>query len=202
MDSGSPLPDLSSEPLATLRDLVDIDIENYRPVDDTDKTKEVLRAFAYNLPDDGCRNICLEILDCRTSEQHRTLAKHYFEAVLVPRKSFSRIRYIESNGARLTVKSRSKTPRPQTNPLFGAEDEVEAFIAQLPESAKRTARFRVDCLRRDGYRCLVTGLYEHRFFNSLSDQQKSELGEESFPDRVDASHIIPFSLSTYTANQV
>jgi hypothetical protein len=87
-------PDFSDASLPTLRHLVGHELKNYKPDGEKDNTVVILKAFAEQLPDDGARNICLDILKCGSDAKLRQLEKHLFEALLVPSESSTSTVYV------------------------------------------------------------------------------------------------------------
>jgi hypothetical protein len=87
-------PDFSDASLPTLRHLVEHELKNYKPDGEKDNTAVILKAFAEQLPDDGARNICLDILKRDSDAEVRQMGKHLFEAVLVPSESSSSTLYV------------------------------------------------------------------------------------------------------------
>ncbi|KAI9777150.1 MAG: hypothetical protein M1816_004907 [Peltula sp. TS41687] len=154
-------------------------LAKYEPQDDQDRTVDLLTALLSELPQDGVRNLCEDIRATSDSNELWEVANHIFQAVIRP------------------MRGRSKTPTPALSPLAKAKDHVEEVFVEVPEPAIREKRFREDCLRRDGNKCVVTGCYDIRQESLLSQEELSEMT----PAFVEAAHILPFSLGQYTKNQ-
>src|SRR4051812_7054197 len=102
-DDSQPLsdapPDYNNDSLSTLRLYAQTELDGYAPRNANDNTKVILEAFIKELPDDGARNICEDIVNCvlkstLVSEAHdkfHELAKHLWDAVVAPSESSASI---------------------------------------------------------------------------------------------------------------
>lgn len=85
------------------------------------------------------------------------------------------------------------------SPRKGAEADINEIGAYLePSTRKDQADLKRSCLRRDNYRCLVTGMYD---LDAPSEILSEEL-EEVYSAFTECAHIIPFSFGDFTKTQV
>lgn len=86
------------------------------------------------------------------------------------------------------------------SPLPGAEDLVNVVSSQMTRSSDRNSQSKLkqQCLKRDGYRCLVTGAYDHEHAaGNVRDDLLQNTAE------TELAHIIPFALGKFrTSDEV
>jgi hypothetical protein len=90
-----------------------------------------------------------------------------------------------------TVKARSQQPSVTDSPHGKRQEQLEAVASKLDQPSTRTEDFRKLCLKRDGYRCVVTGQMDVEHWiesNCPADIPKG---------LVEAAHIIPFSYGSW-----
>lgn len=85
-----------------------------------------------------------------------------------------------------------KTPSVNESPFF--DDAEEDPTANMTESCTRNDQqaLKAACFKRDGYRCVVTGLMDTNHKSKLSQEQQESVGHGDAP--TNALHIIPFAL--------
>jgi len=85
------------------------------------------------------------------------------------------------------------------SPRSGAEAKINEIGAGLePSSRKDQAELKRSCLRRDNYRCLITGMCD----TDAPSEILSEEVEEVRMAYTECAHIIPFSFGGFTESQV
>jgi len=89
-----------------------------------------------------------------------------------------------------------KTPRvyvsAPTNP--NAPDEIEEAMTEIESSSRNDQqKLKTDCLRRDGFRCVISGLYDRQ---SIRDHLVTPpAGNPS--GGTECAHILPFALRKF-----
>ncbi|KAK2780692.1 hypothetical protein FQN52_002111 [Onygenales sp. PD_12] len=126
-----------------------------------------LNAFLDVLPLEGATVLANDILQC--GNDHDKLFEVFENlrtALLVP------------------MKSASHTPSVASSPL-------ESGAEKTPEQ-----RFRDDCLRRDGYKCVVTKVMDRGRWKEIG------WPEDQLKGSVTAAHVIPFSYAKFADREV
>lgn len=80
---------------------------------------------------------------------------------------------------------------------FNAEAEYEEIVSEFEgvETKNDQTALKRACLKRDGYKCLISGYYDMSEAEKLSLTERNEL----ITTPTQAAHIIPFSLGNITA---
>ncbi|KAL1963365.1 hypothetical protein VTN77DRAFT_8381 [Rasamsonia byssochlamydoides] len=154
-------------------------LSSYKPRSQDDDTAKVLRSFVDHLPRDGKQNIVTFIANCDNDETLFALSEHLYSAILVPMKAYR------------------CTPAVTPSPLDDADIRVDEVASMLLEPSSRNdqARLKKLCLQRDGYRCMLAGLYD--------EQAHGIIPESILADRrmdTELVHILSFSLGKYSNN--
>jgi hypothetical protein len=98
------------------------------------------------------------------------------------------------------VKARGRTPVVEPSPRIGADADVNAIASTLDSCSRRDqANLKADCLRRDNYRCVVTGVYD---FVEARRRFSKEERKRMTTERTECAHIIPFSFGSFAESQV
>ncbi|PGH11310.1 hypothetical protein AJ79_04926 [Helicocarpus griseus UAMH5409] len=174
----------STEILDDLPDLIKSakqKINAYFPTGKQDeKLPACLNAFLDYLPETGCKSVAKDVLQCGDdSEMLFEVFENLYTSFLVPMKAISR-------SAPVTQSSHS-----------AQGNQTEAGASELLESPlRRQQRFREDCLQRDGYRCLISGLIDREHFRESGSTEEEDVAG------LDAAHIIPFSYSSFEETEV
>lgn len=90
------------------------------------------------------------------------------------------------------VKARSATPQITPPPFEDFQEELEITTSSMGETPTRAVQklLKVICLRRDGFRCLATGLPEIKAVKAgLVSANPSQ-----YPCDTELAHVIPFSI--------
>ena len=92
---------------------------------------------------------------------------------------------------RTIFSTRQVTPSPRDD----ASLEKEDILATMLESATRNeqAQLKVYCLKRDNYKCMVTGLYDPSAIGNILAEDSSE--STMFTQ---LAHILPYSIRKWT----
>lgn len=93
------------------------------------------------------------------------------------------------------MKARGQTPVITPSPRETAEADVNRLASEI-QSSYRLGQLRNNCLRRDGYRCVVTGFYD-RVAASMVD-----VPDDAMSDDTECAHIIPFSFGGFGESEV
>ncbi|KAG5290353.1 hypothetical protein I7I50_00078 [Histoplasma capsulatum G186AR] len=169
--SASPPPPVSQLEEDTAR----MKISAYKPQSLNDNTISILTAFLDDLPQEGKQNLISFILTCENDNVLFILSQHLKSAIL------------------LSLRART-TPYVTPSPLPGAEDLVNVVSSQMTRSSDRNSQSKLkqQCLKRDGYRCLVTGAYDHEHAaGNVRDDLLQNTAE------TELAHIIPFALGKF-----
>ncbi|KAF7118935.1 hypothetical protein CNMCM5793_008573 [Aspergillus hiratsukae] len=89
------------------------------------------------------------------------------------------------------MKARSRPPSATDSPYGKRQQQVEAVASTLDEPSTRTEDFRKKCLKRDGYRCVVTKQMDIKHWNEIDCPAGIPKG------RVEAASIIPFAYASW-----
>ena len=95
------------------------------------------------------------------------------------------------------MKARGPTSSPHTSPRFAAMSSIEDVDNEMPDSITRGQQraLRQKCLRRDGNKCVLSGTFN---IDALSQEELNAWTPQDARGRhigkLDAAHIIPFSL--------
>ncbi|KAK2754679.1 hypothetical protein FQN54_006812 [Arachnomyces sp. PD_36] len=140
---------------------------------DDDKLVACLLAFLDWLPVGGRDSLARDIEQCGSDEGLYQQFNNLRSCLISAMKAFSQR---SSNSG---------------SPIVKRQDNAETVAAALPDPETRDSKFRAACLRRDNYRCVVTG--------HIDGERWEELGEPEDVMHADleASHIIPFSTATW-----
>lgn len=146
-------------------------LANYEPLDHSDDTKRFLEICFKYLPLDGQLNLSEDVCECRNDEQLHQLADSIDTGLLRP---------LLSKGG--------KTPAITPSPRVNFDDDLEYFHSLDLTSASRNDQERLlqNCLKRDGYRCVITNTW------STSRHPPNQSWGP-----LDAVHILPFSLGSF-----
>ena len=98
-----------------------------------------------------------------------------------------------------TVRAKGgKTPTSPT-PRTGDAADVDNTAAEITSQKRGQATLKAECLARDNNCCILTGIYDSIMAAKLlSDAEKQNV--RTGP--TEAAHIIPFSLATFTEQEV
>lgn len=146
-------------------------LEQYRSFLPADPTIPILQAFLDYLPEDGKANLVEDILSFPSDVMIRQHADSLRTCLLIPMKAASMTSFV--------IRS----------PREGINDSHENLASTLVDSATREKRMKVECLKRDGHKCVVTGHFEEKFLDR-SDKT-------SLRGNTECAHIIPFSFAKW-----
>ena len=93
------------------------------------------------------------------------------------------------------MKARSHSLSVTDSPYSKRQANVELVAAALDKPESRDSSFRDLCLKRDSYRCVVTGDYDTGYWERQGYSDVSH-------GPVEAAHIIPFSYSSWDKSSV
>ncbi|KLJ07872.1 hypothetical protein EMPG_16654 [Blastomyces silverae] len=140
-----------------------------------DNTSKILTAFLDNLPQEGKQNLIPFVATCRDNDILLTLSEHLKSAILVS----------------LRVRT---TPDVTPSPLPDTEDLVNVVSSHMtrPSDRNSQSKLKQQCLKRDNYHCLVTGVYDHEHAaGNVPDDLLKITGE------TELAHIIPLALGKF-----
>ncbi|RAL02491.1 HNH endonuclease signature motif containing protein, partial [Aspergillus ibericus CBS 121593] len=170
----------TEETWPSLRKEAEARIANYthqkRP--NEDKLQASLNAFLQWLPEGGRESIARDIVGASTDDKLHEGFSNLLSALAMPMKTRSRPG---------TVTSSPHTRRLQS---------VEAVATTLDQPTERQRSFRNDCLRRDGYRCVISGELDINTWEARGLPTDVDFGP------VEAGHIIPFSYASWPYSSV
>ncbi|KAJ9227116.1 hypothetical protein DTO027B5_876 [Paecilomyces variotii] len=163
---------LSRVPSTFVEEEAEASINNYQPLDRNDHTKRVLSSFLQFLPPNGKR-VLAEAITTFNNETLRALSRHLVTSILLP------------------MKARAPTPTITPSPFPDNDEAVEAVAELMDRSPSRNVQkwLKERCLRRDNYRCMVTGIIE----NSAAQGAPPS----AYTGSTELSHIIPLSIGSW-----
>jgi hypothetical protein len=95
------------------------------------------------------------------------------------------------------VKSRSKQSSVTDSPYPKSQGNVDIVAAMLDKPQTRNSKFRDMCLKRDSYRCVVTGHMDTDYWDkTLGNPEGIDFGP------VEAAYIIPFAYASWDKSLV
>ncbi|KAK3341943.1 hypothetical protein B0T25DRAFT_466478 [Lasiosphaeria hispida] len=139
----------------------------------------ILGSFFQFLEDEGRKVLAREILAWMHVEDNLfELANHLVAAILLPFKASS-----------------GKAPPPVSRPsVFADEDhEIEQAVGFIEPSQRDQTKLKRQSLRRDGYQCIYTGVFDRRSVK----EEKVTLPQEARFGHTECAHIIPFALGNF-----
>ncbi|SPN97550.1 uncharacterized protein DNG_01061 [Cephalotrichum gorgonifer] len=156
-------------------------LSEYIPQNHQDDTRRVLRAFLDCLPLRGQQNLVQDILSqANNPSQLRQTRNFLVDAVLKPMKTAG------ARGSRSTPISKP----PEVEEL----EEIEEISGGIePSTRNDQGSLKSRCLRRDGFRCLITGVYD----KDSVDKRLINLPEGGVTTFTNCAHILPFSLRDF-----
>lgn len=83
-----------------------------------------------------------------------------------------------------------------SSPHLKHVESRKPVAAKLPSPLAPEKRFRDDCLKRDGYLCLVTKLMDGNHWETMGSPNEQPTAP------VEVAHIIPFSYANFSAKEV
>ncbi|EGD94587.1 hypothetical protein TESG_02097 [Trichophyton tonsurans CBS 112818] len=158
--------------------------EKYVPINAQDDVVRLLTAFIDHLPKDGSVRLMQDIIALDGDSKLRQLRNHLVDAVLKP---------IQASGG--------KTPAPTPSACGNNQEQIIESLAVLtpmnPSSRNEQSKLKKDCLKRDGYRCQATGLWDDQSVESghiIPDDHKASTTTE-------IAHILPFALGKFDGDK-
>ncbi|GIJ99064.1 hypothetical protein Aspvir_001188 [Aspergillus viridinutans] len=148
----------------------------YIPRDRKDQTVRILQSFIDHLPPGGKRIVVKFVVSNGDDKLHE-LATHLKTAVLIP---------FRARGG--------KTPQVTESPFSDTDINRDDVASEMTESSSRKDQQPLKwlCLKRDGYRCVVTGIWDdHAEQRCPPGQRGTHIGE------TELAHIIPFSMGKW-----
>lgn len=94
------------------------------------------------------------------------------------------------------MKALSRKPSVTSPPHPKRQENAETVAGNLDEPEMRDPSFRDRCLRRDSYRCVITGDMDTGHWKSLGRPKDTDNAE------VQAAHIIPFAYASWNKSSV
>ncbi|EGD85132.1 hypothetical protein H112_08857 [Trichophyton rubrum D6] len=150
----------------------------YVAASERDNVVQLMDAFMKYLPKDGSVRLMQDVISLDEDEKLRQLKEHLVDAILKP---------IQAVGGR--------TPAPTPSPCHDSQVQIDSLMitSMNASSCNQQAKLKNDCLKRDGYRCQVTGLW---------DRHSVETGKIVPEDgrtlaATEVAHILPFSLGSF-----
>lgn len=144
-------------------------VNTYQPIGANDKTVPILRAFYTYLPADGRVNFLHHLQSLQTDQQLHDHAQSLINGLVTP--------------------LRSLRSTPSISPRLGMEDSIDNVASESAGPMVSEPRLKIDCLARDGGRCVVTGLFDEL---SLDESSTSPTTYTA------CMHIIPFALASWS----
>lgn len=171
-ESLSPTVSSSFSTFAEAKASLEATLERYQALNREDDTDEFLRIVFKYLPLDGQRHLAENVCGCHNDDELRQLAASLDSGLLRP---------ILSMGG--------ETPAITPSPRLGFEDSIEDLNALDIDSVTRNdqRRLRGNCLKRDGYQCVVTKCWDR--------EHNHPPGQPDGP--LQAVHIIPSALGCF-----
>ncbi|EEQ35017.1 hypothetical protein McanMca71_001785 [Microsporum canis] len=152
-------------------------LQKYVALGGSDTVVRLLNLFVNYLPKDGSIVLMQDIITLKDDEQLRQLKNHLVDAILKP---------VQSSGG--------KTPAATQSPCTDAQVQVDSLIMN-PSTRNEQSKLKEDCLKRDGYRCKVTGFWDSK---SVKDKQTTiPKGDQHFRGDTEVAHILPFTLGNF-----
>lgn len=157
----------------------------------------ILRNFMQVLPHQGRKNLCDDIISCE--DRLLELKTSIIWSLVIPSK-FSIVQAIVCLKILVVltlfvVKARGRTPAITPSPRADADADVNRVAAAI-EPSQRTVKLKNDCLERDGWKCVVSGLYDSVAAAMI------ETPEDSMAEESECAHIIPFTYANFSPSQV
>ncbi|KAJ9221356.1 hypothetical protein DTO271D3_8998 [Paecilomyces variotii] len=143
-------------------------LSRYMKRSPSDDTQRVLTSFIEYLPARGKLTVSKFITASQADDRLFELAEHFSTAIFIPMRAHG-----------------GKTPAVTPSPLDDAELEIDA----------EQQRLKTMCLKRDGYRCVITGFYDYEATKVFSAAQ---IGSQIIDTQL--AHIIPYSVGKYDKN--
>lgn len=163
---------------------------------DEDKLPAALEAFLTWLPEGGRESLARDITNA-ADDQALHQVYHNLTGLAVPSESKPRLDLADiTNETTGIVKARSTAPSVTASPHAKRQENADAVASTLDKPVSRDAKFREFCLRRDGYRCVVTGEMDTAHWIKID----CPTDVVSFPAEV--AHIIPFSYASWDKSAV
>ena len=183
------------EPPADVEDALRITL-NYTPRGNNDQTKEVLQSFIENLPPEGSQVACRYILQHNDQDSLQGLADHLLKAILAP--SWLPLPdpwRILTNILNLTVRACGGQTLVTSNSPSGNADDIASEMVEA--STRASLRLiKLLCLRRDNYRCVLSGRFAKEALGQYTEIPDSEIRKHMLTAHI--SHIIPFALDPWS----
>ncbi|KAJ9295786.1 hypothetical protein DTO271G3_5809 [Paecilomyces variotii] len=154
-------------------------IQGYQKNDGNDRTDKLLDDILDNLPLEGRKAFASTILEARNDETLRALIGDFKTNLLIPLKAKG-----------------GKTPTPSQIPSSSSSEKMEpegSSTTFLPLAITKYAsrsgqqKLKDNCLARDGYKCVVSGVYDLN-----SEDQTPQDADTAITE---CSHIIPFCMA-------
>jgi hypothetical protein len=177
LTSSGPLSDLQiSEPdiiiYSEMPDEVRTIIKDYKPLSESDNTKDILREVFKYLPADGRVHLLEDIVESARNNTVRQLARSIISGLLRPMKVAG-----------------GKTGNITPSPRHGLDEAIEELAARTDEPMKRQqAKIRQEAMLREGNRCIISGFYDLKLRRQYPGEDCEDL---------DAAHIVPFCLASF-----
>lgn len=208
--TASPVPSSSFSELTAVsaRTAKDLDrqakerLGRYVANSECDNVVQLMDAFMEYLPKDGSVRLMQDVISLDEDEKLRQLKEHLVGAILKPSKynlsitSRMALRKICLISCCFPVQAvGGRTPAPTPSPCHDSQVQSDSLVitSMNPSSCNQQARLKNDCLKRDGYRCQVTGLWDRHSVET----GKIVPGEEHTLAATEVAHIIPFSLGSF-----
>ena len=94
------------------------------------------------------------------------------------------------------MKARSKLPSVTDSPHPNRQNNVEVIAGILDLPNTRDQDFHTLCLRRDSYKCVVTGEMDTKYWESLGSPEGTNFAP------TEGAHIIPFAYASWENSTV
>ncbi|CAG8147209.1 unnamed protein product [Penicillium olsonii] len=143
-------------------------VDAYQPMSSDDKTASILRAFHTYLPENGRVNSLNHLDSLQINQQLHDHARSLIDGLVTP-----------------FISLRST---PSISPRLGMEDSIASVASESTGPIQIQDHLKVECLARDGNRCVVSGLFEEASVDRNSTEPIT---------LTECVHIIPFSLASW-----
>ncbi|KAE8156608.1 hypothetical protein BDV40DRAFT_293396 [Aspergillus tamarii] len=135
--------------------------------------KPSLCAFIDWLPEGGRESIARDCIIATTDDDLYQVFENLFTGLAIP------------------MKARSKLPSVTDSPHPNRQNNVEVIAGILDLPNTRDQDFHTLCLRRDSYKCVVTGEMDTKYWESLGSPEGTNFAP------TEGAHIIPFAYASW-----
>ncbi|KAG8899708.1 peroxisomal assembly protein, partial [Tulasnella sp. 403] len=177
------------ETVATYRELVRLNSK------ETELYPKLLYAMLEFAPcEDGKSYVAQRITRCSSNEDLHDLAREWIDSLLLPSAYLTHYILADCPSPDLVKVQGGRTSVPSSHDSAVAQYwGAHTLSATLEPTTRDRGLMKLNALKRDSYRCMVSKLQDSQHF-------KKELG--GFGMRTEVAHILPFSLNTLKNDQM